>query len=333
MKKNLLRFAFAILIFVVWFLSRAAVPHGPNAPGSAPPRLDAWRILGPGGGGAQFYPAISPHDPNLVLVACDMTGAYISEDAGRSWRMFNLRSPVKFFAFDPLDSQVIYAGTDILWRSGDRGRTWKLVYPSAAGIRLIMPDDHASPEAITPEGPAGRILALAVDPADSQKLYAAIRESGKAGLFQSSDRGATWRRTADLPGGGRRIYVDANSPPSDRTLYVLGENSVAVRKAGQWKQGPAPEGVGEAIDMSAGFAATGQLVVYMVTGGGWRSDSARGVFVSPDGGATWKALDMVLLRNDQPGPAVAELTCVATSPMHCRTPFQTLRLSSSAQPG
>src|SRR5204863_347971 len=43
---------------------------------------------------------ISPHDPRLVLVACDMTGAYISHDGGDSWRMFNLRSPVTLFAFD-----------------------------------------------------------------------------------------------------------------------------------------------------------------------------------------------------------------------------------------
>jgi len=58
--------------------------------------------LGPGGGGAQFYPAVSPHNPSLVLVACDMTGAYISRDGGNSWRLFELRSPVRFFEFDPL---------------------------------------------------------------------------------------------------------------------------------------------------------------------------------------------------------------------------------------
>jgi len=48
---------------------------------------------------AQFFPEVSPHDPNLVLVACDMTGAYISEDAGKSWRMFNLRHPGKVLCF------------------------------------------------------------------------------------------------------------------------------------------------------------------------------------------------------------------------------------------
>src|SRR6266480_4595355 len=68
-----------------------------------------FTVIGPGGGGAMFHPTISPHDPNTVLVACDMTGAYITHDAGKSWRMFNLRGVVRFFVFDPLDQKVIYA--------------------------------------------------------------------------------------------------------------------------------------------------------------------------------------------------------------------------------
>ncbi len=64
-----------------------------------------FQVTGPGGGGAQYNPTISPHDPNTVLVSCDMTGAYITHDGGKSWRMFNLRGTVKFFAFDPKDPQ------------------------------------------------------------------------------------------------------------------------------------------------------------------------------------------------------------------------------------
>jgi photosystem II stability/assembly factor-like uncharacterized protein len=45
-----------------------------------------WRVIGPGGGGAQFIPTISPHDPNTMLIACDMTAAYITHNGGESWR-------------------------------------------------------------------------------------------------------------------------------------------------------------------------------------------------------------------------------------------------------
>ena len=85
-----------------------------------------FRVVGPGGGGSMFNPAISPHDPNEVLVRCDMTGAYITHDAGRTWRMFNLRGAIRFFAFDPVQPRVIYAANHALWRSTDDGESWNL---------------------------------------------------------------------------------------------------------------------------------------------------------------------------------------------------------------
>src|SRR5437868_13440217 len=68
-----------------------------------------FRVIGPGGGGAMFNPTISPHDANTVLVSCDMTGSYITHDAGRTWRMFNLRGVVNFFVFDSVDPKTMYA--------------------------------------------------------------------------------------------------------------------------------------------------------------------------------------------------------------------------------
>ena len=48
-----------------------------------------------------------------------MTGAYLTEDAGASWRMFNLRTTTDFFVFDPVDPQVIYDYGLGLWRTAD----------------------------------------------------------------------------------------------------------------------------------------------------------------------------------------------------------------------
>src|SRR5882724_4741850 len=112
---------------MVLFLLRLAVAAillaygGDSRPGD-------FRIIGPGGGGAMFHPTISPHDSNTVLLSCDMTGSYITHDGGQSWRMFSLRSVVRFFVFDPQDPKVLYAQADGLWRSRDRGDTWNLVY-------------------------------------------------------------------------------------------------------------------------------------------------------------------------------------------------------------
>ncbi|MBN2290262.1 MAG: hypothetical protein JXQ83_13090, partial [Candidatus Glassbacteria bacterium] len=72
-----------------------------QASGQAPASGAEWRVLGPGGGGGQFLPTINPQDSNHVFVRCDMTGAYVTLDGGQSWRMFNLRTVVRDFEFDP----------------------------------------------------------------------------------------------------------------------------------------------------------------------------------------------------------------------------------------
>src|SRR5436309_9719549 len=85
-----------------------------------------FRVIGPGGGGAMYHPTFSPQDINTALINCDMTGAYITHNGGRSWRMFNLRGVVRFFAFDPSTPHTIYAQSIGLFRSTDNGDSWKL---------------------------------------------------------------------------------------------------------------------------------------------------------------------------------------------------------------
>ncbi|MCB0623900.1 MAG: hypothetical protein KDC43_08330, partial [Saprospiraceae bacterium] len=44
---------------------------------------------GIGGGGALFSPAISPHDPDRLFMACDMTELFHSENGGETWSFFS----------------------------------------------------------------------------------------------------------------------------------------------------------------------------------------------------------------------------------------------------
>jgi hypothetical protein len=145
----------------------------------AAPRPGNFKVIGPGGGGSYYNPTISPTDAHTVLVSSDMTGCYITHDGGRSWRMFNLRGTASFFAFDPKAPHTIYANTIGLWRSTDNGQTWKIVYPKAsaiAGLHTASDEDDVS--IVAKPDPLGRITAFAVDPDDSNILYAAAEKDG-----------------------------------------------------------------------------------------------------------------------------------------------------------
>jgi hypothetical protein len=251
---------------------------------AAPPRNDAWEVLGPGGGGSMYAPTVSPHDTRDVLIHCDMTGSYISHDGGNSFRMFNLRGTTRFFTFDPSDANTIYVQTIGLWRSINRGKTWRLVYPDPASVSGIrMPDDHAGEMLVSTAEPRGRMTALAVDPENSKMLYAAIG----AGLYTSPDWGKTWTNVADLRDGARRIYIDPRSPAADRTLYVIGGKSVGVREGGRWAYGEPPQGVAQFTAVSGGFPEKGgRLAVY--------ATSAAGAFSSDDGGRSWHGVSLKL---------------------------------------
>ncbi len=90
-------------------------------------RNDDWGMIGYGGGGAMFYPAVSPYNPDYAFVSCDMGGSYVTYNGGQSWRMFNLRSSVDFYVFDPIDANTVYANSIALFKSKDRGNTWSVI--------------------------------------------------------------------------------------------------------------------------------------------------------------------------------------------------------------
>jgi len=245
-------------------------------------RHDSWQIIGPGGGGSLFHPAISPHDPDTALVACDMTGAYLTRDGGHSWRMFNLGGTVRFFVFDPREPRTIYAAAEALFCSRDGGDSWRMVLPRADAVRgIAMTDDHAAVSFRVDRGPSGAVAALAIDPADSNILYAALRTGQRYELWTSSDAGASWRESASLPDGASRIWVDPlqkGAPnPDASSLYVAGAKAIAMRRGGRWQIGESP---GPLEHVSAGFAASGSLVIYAASGGR--------IFVTEDGGSRWR---------------------------------------------
>lgn len=274
------------------FVAAAGLFAAALSSSSFAPRLDHWTIIGPGGGGAQFLPTISPHDPRRVLVSCDMTGSYISDDAGASWRMFNLRDRARFFVFDPKDRDTIYVGANGIYRSVDAGRTWRLVHPTPAKVRALrMPDDHAECELASDDVPTGRVTAMAIDHDNSEHLYAAFTGNGSSDLYESKDRGASWTKIAALSNPAQHVVAAGSE------VRAVGADFVATCRGGHCESVKTPA---RFIDASAAASA-----IYGV--------SQREIFVSRDAGNKWTAARL-------PGDG-ATLAAIAASAEHPETAY------------
>ena len=287
-----MKFRFLPAILVVVCLASAAAER----PGD-------FRIIGPGGGGAMFHPTISPHDSNTVLIACDMTGAYITHDGGQTWRMFNLRGVVDFFVFDPKDPKTMYAHATALWRSTDGGEHWNLVYPSPTAVKGVkMNSDHADEVILADPDPLGSITAMAVDPVDPKILYAVAGAKESPALFVSRDFGKAWQKQVDLPNKATHIWVDPHSAADSRTFFLANAHAVTVVNPAGVRSFPLPA---TASDVSLGFGSGAQPTIY--------STSEQGAFVSTDGGANWR-------KSELPGQG-AKVRAIATSLRHPETAY------------
>ena len=291
-----------------------------------PARLDAWRVIGPGGGGTMRRPAISPHDPRVVLLGCDMTGAYVTGDGGASWRMLNLGSVPTAFAFDPARPQTIYAGAEAVYRSDDSGRTWRMVLPDPAqntvarsigdhGDRVLFTDDPAYPGS----GRSVTVHAIAVDEDDARRLYvaASVADSPVPGtpasptlLLASTDGGQTWAQVTSF--AAERIFaLHASSGGREPGVRAIGESGVYLGTFGIWQHYPPPDRGSFGSGAFGRDSLSGDVFAYATLPLAAGADGiVGGVQFSDDAGRTWRAANGSLLaavrevgRGEDWGPA------------------------------
>ena len=127
--------------------------------------------------------AISPADPTTlyaVIEAANRTGGvFRSTNAGSSWRRmssYNANPPFYYHELipDPREVQRVYSIDVVLQVSADSGRSF-----ARLNTRRVHVDYHA----------------LWIDPSDTRHLIT----GNDGGLYESYDRGATWRYAGNLP--------------------------------------------------------------------------------------------------------------------------------------
>lgn len=242
--------------------------------------------LGIGGGGGMFTPAISPDDPNLFLLSCDMGGAYRSEDGGKSWSMLHWRE-----MSDALNCRPVFTKDGIYWAadvtlkvSKDKGKTWTSV--------LKGPAPWTKRVAAIAHGNAGLFVGTeeGLFASLGNKPFAKIQNGKVTDLLALDSRiwavidDAVWAwddgalHKLPLPGGSAVRSLAGGTDKGKFLLLAAGKGGVlrSMDDGKSWQL------VADKIGCDQIRMAFNQLdVAYAGQTGG------RGLFKSTDGGKTW----------------------------------------------
>jgi photosystem II stability/assembly factor-like uncharacterized protein len=280
-----------------------------------------WKVIGPGGGGGVFLPTISPFDKNLVLTHCDMTGAYISNNGGNEWRMFNLWTVPNDFEFDPADSNIIYtathgyrysedrgSGLSMLYRSEDRGKHWRIIYPDVSKIKnqtSHLQNQDLLPSQIVEGAFDGSIEKVEVDPLDHRKIYLGLsplqsfmskgnnNPAADSVMFVLSiDEGKSWTKMANLP--GRHIFaIFPRTDAHPNEVLVFTDRSIAriyVADA-QVHLAPLP------AEHVVGVEGSKEMIYLLSRFANKNGTTTGGIYVSKNLGASWNPANTGLFSN------------------------------------
>src|SRR5262249_166692 len=235
--------------------------------------------------------AISPADPQLVIIGGASGGIWRSTDGGSSFIPVSddqVDLAVGSIAFCDQNPAIVYAGMgdDLgylgsgVLKSTNGGQTWSRVTNST------LPS-------------LGSPTSIKVDPADPSRVYLGLYSMRVPGggvysgaLYVSTDGGANW--SARLPGLARDLAI---SPSDPHKIYLA---TSRVDTGGQppglyrstdggssWSNLFAtPYDQGKTVDVK--LAVVSDQIIYVYTGGFISGAFEARVVLSTDGGATWQ---------------------------------------------
>ena len=276
--------------------SRTANDHGIR-------NSDWWFVLG----GDGFQPRVDPTDPNIVygsyqhgeLYRFDRRSGERTEiqpqpEPGEPGSRWNWDSPL---IISPHSHKRLYFASQRVYRSDDRGDTWRAVSPDlTAGIdrnRLPVMGRVQSVDAIAKNMSTsiyGNIVWVDESPL-AEGLLVVGTDDGL--VWVSEDAGANWRRVDTFPGVGPYAYVSRVVPSrhARNTLFATFDR----HKMGDFKPYVLrSDDLGRTwTNVSGDLPANGSVYAFVEDHqqpGLWFVGTEFGVFVTPDAGRRWVQL-------------------------------------------
>ena len=285
-----------------------------------PPYLSTveWTAVGPGGGGAQYNPAIAPNNPDLMYGFCDMGGIYRSKDGGHTWQMYTFdqaQMPAAYDPvhcnpqFDPFDENICFIGVGGgLKRTTDGGDTWEWVVSGASATAIaidrahtdiVLYGDNLGHLFLSSDGgttfnevsswysDVGQVIAdLFVDASSQESSLTVYASTEYGGLFKTTDGGTTWT-SADggLPPGGISDF-NAGMKVNQAVLFAaVWDYGVyrSVNGGSTWSLKSTGIDVPAAGHMELGICDSNPDVLYV----GSQENSGPTVYKTTDGGDSW----------------------------------------------
>jgi photosystem II stability/assembly factor-like uncharacterized protein len=245
------------IAFIALFLGLVFGPGSAQRPAGtagAQPEALKFRFLGPAVGNRISAAAGIPGNPNTYYVGAAAGGVWKSVNGGTSWVPIS-DDQIPVGAIGSL--AVAASNPDIVWAG--TGDSWPIRDADVMGDGIYKSVDAGKTwthMGLTETARIGRII---IHPANPNIVYAAAlgRLTGpqeERGVFRTTDGGKTWTRV---------LFVDPNTGCSG---LAMDPNNPQVLFAGMWQA---------------------EMHTWAMFSGG----PSSGVFMSRDGGTTWKRLE------------------------------------------